>query len=108
MAGLPDTAQPAAPAAVSESKDQSFNVPLEQSPNERARELLDIDAKFKVDPAEMNPDAASYVRRHPCLSLESMRKWRVGYLPRDGGGDIRTSLCLRVERALTCLGPTPL
>jgi len=50
---------------------------------------VDIDAKFRVDPGKMNPAAASYVRRHPCLSPESMRKWRVGYLPHDGGGDNR-------------------
>jgi hypothetical protein len=37
----------------------------------------------------MNPAAAAYVRQHPCLSPESMRKWRCGYLPNDGGGDKR-------------------
>jgi hypothetical protein len=65
--------------AVSEQPSKAArNVPLEDSENERARELTDIDMKFKVDPAEMNPNAAAYVRRHPCLSPESMRKWRVG------------------------------
>jgi len=65
------------------------NVPLADSDNDRARELVDIDTKLRVEAADMNPQAASYVRRHPCLSPESMRKWRVGYLPRDGGGDKR-------------------
>ncbi len=37
----------------------------------------------------MNPAAAAYVRRHPCLTSESMTKWRSGYLPNDGGGDKR-------------------
>jgi len=37
----------------------------------------------------MNPAAAAYVRRHSCLSPASMKKWRVGYLPHDGGGDKR-------------------
>jgi len=37
----------------------------------------------------MNPAAASYIRRHACLSFESMTKWRCGYLPNDGGGDKR-------------------
>ena len=37
----------------------------------------------------MNPAAAAYIRRHPCLSSESITKWRCGYLPNDGGGDKR-------------------
>lgn len=37
----------------------------------------------------MNPAAAGYIRRHACLSSESMTKWRCGYLPNDGGGDKR-------------------
>jgi len=66
-----------------------INVPLIDSPEERVRELHNIDAKFLRDVAAMNPAAASYVRRHPALSSESMAKWRVGYLPQDGGGDKR-------------------
>ena len=65
------------------------NTRLAESDNEAARDLIDIDEKFVVDPAEMNPKAASYVRRRPFLSAEVMRKWRVGYLPSDGGGDKR-------------------
>ncbi|MCA9227627.1 MAG: hypothetical protein KDA47_18530, partial [Planctomycetales bacterium] len=67
----------------------AHNVPLAESDNERVRELVDIDTKFKVEPAEMNPRAAAYVRQHPCLTPDMMRKWRVGYLPHDGGGDKR-------------------
>jgi len=65
------------------------NVPLAAADNEKARELANLDEKFVVEPASMNPLAAAYVRRHPALSPESMRKWRVGYLPHDGGGDKR-------------------
>jgi hypothetical protein len=53
------------------------------------RRWTNIDEKFITDVADMNPAAAAYVRRHPCLSSESMEKWRVGYLPNDGGGDKR-------------------
>lgn len=81
--------QPAEAVADEPPAQPARNVTLEDSDNQRARELVDIDTKFLVDPAEMNPAAASYVRRHPCLSSESMQKWRVGYLPRDGGGDKR-------------------
>lgn len=66
-----------------------LNVPLIRSTDERVRELHDIDSKFLVDPAGMNPAASSYVRTHACLSPESMKKWRCGYLPNDGGGDKR-------------------
>ena len=72
------TVEPAAPS-----------VPLEESPDENVRALATIDAKFVVDVAHMHPAAASYIRRHPALSPESMQKWRVGYLPLDGGGDKR-------------------
>ena len=37
----------------------------------------------------MPPAAASYVRRHPCLTPVAMTKWQVGVLPMDGGGDKR-------------------
>lgn len=65
------------------------NRPLAESDDLKVRELVTIDEKFVVDVAEMNPAAASYVRRHPSLSPESMKKWRVGVLPTDGGGDKR-------------------
>ena len=74
--------------AVAES-EAAENVPLIDAENDAVRELANIDAKFVVDIAEMNPAASSYIRRHPCLTPESMRKWRVGYLPHDGGGDKR-------------------
>ena len=47
----------------------------------------------------MNPTAASYIRRHPALSSESMTKWRCGYLPNDGGGD-KEALWFFAERHL--------
>lgn len=65
------------------------NSPLIDAPEERIRELHNIDEKFVRDVATMNPAAAAYVRRHPCLTPESMTKWRCGYLPNDGGGDKR-------------------
>lgn len=65
------------------------SVPLEESDDEAIRQLATIDTKFVTDVAAMQPAAASYVRRHPSLSPESMKKWRVGYLPLDGGGDKR-------------------
>lgn len=65
------------------------NLPLAASENEKLRELVTLADKFIVEPARMNSVAASYVRRHPCLTVDAMRKFGVGYLPQDGGGDKR-------------------
>jgi hypothetical protein len=82
---------PSQPAAASEKSAPPLpvNTPLIDSAEERVRELHNIDEKLVRDVAEMNPAAAAYVRHHPCLSSESMAKWRCGYLPHDGGGDKR-------------------
>jgi len=77
------------PANEQRTVEQPRNIPLAESANEKARELQTLDEKFVVDVAHMPPTAASYVRRHPCLSLALMQKWRVGVLPQDGGSDKR-------------------
>ncbi|MBI1346288.1 toprim domain-containing protein [bacterium] len=65
------------------------NVPLADSDNPKARDLIHLHERLIVDVAQMPPAAASYVRRHPCLtSLELLRKWSVGVLP-TGGDDKR-------------------
>lgn len=74
--------QVAAPAAIR-------NVPLADSDNPKARDLVDLHERLIMDVAHMPPAAASYVRRHPCLtSPELLRKWSVGVLP-TGGDDKR-------------------
>ena len=73
--------------APSPKRETRTNVPLAQSDNERARGLIALDEKFVVDVAKMNPKAASYFRSRPFLSPEVCKKWRMGYLPRDTGGD---------------------
>jgi hypothetical protein len=79
----------AAPPAPKQAAEPPRNVPLAQSENEKARELVTLDEKFIVDVSHMPPAAASYVRKHPCLSPEMMKKWRVGVLPQDAGADKR-------------------
>lgn len=37
----------------------------------------------------MPPAAASYLRRHKCLTVAAIEKWRVGVLPQDAGSDKR-------------------
>jgi 5S rRNA maturation endonuclease (ribonuclease M5) len=81
--------QPASPRAAERTVEPVRNIPLAQSDNEKARELVTLDEKFLRDVAVMPPAAASYVRRHRCLTPASMEKWRVGVLPQDGGADKR-------------------
>jgi 5S rRNA maturation endonuclease (ribonuclease M5) len=86
--GLPAAGGPAVSAvnpAVNEAP--KVNVPLAQSENERARALVQLDAKFVRDVGAMPPAASSYFRHRPHLTPEVCTKWRVGYLPRDTGGD---------------------
>ena len=65
------------------------NVPLKDSENERARELVTLDNKFITDVAAMNPKASAYVRRRAFMTPEMMRKFRCGYLPNDAGSLLR-------------------
>lgn len=65
------------------------NVPLQESDNERARELLTLDQQFVTDPALMPPDAAGYFRRRPFLTPETCAAFRVGYLPRSAKSLLR-------------------
>ncbi len=83
------THSPATPTTPPSAPPPERNVALASNDDERIRELATIDEKFVRDVSQMNPSAAAYVRRHPCLTSESMQKWKVGYLPQDGGGDKR-------------------
>jgi hypothetical protein len=93
LGGSPSPAGGAAPVPDAKTPEPQApparNIPLAQSENEKARELVTLDDKFLRDVAHMPPSAASYVRRHPCLSVSAMEKWRVGVLPQDGGSDKR-------------------
>lgn len=71
------------------SAPASANVPLKDSDNERARELVTLHEDLIVDVEKMNPAAASYMRRRPWLTPEVARKWRMGYLPHSARGLLR-------------------
>jgi hypothetical protein len=79
--------QPSEEPATPKKPQERANVPLAHSDNERARALVNLDAKFIVDVAQMSPRASSYFRSRPFLSPEVCKRWRMGYLPRDTGGD---------------------
>ena len=78
--------QPPPDAAAAKPRPRT-NPPLAQCDNERARALVSLDAKFVVDVAQMSPRASSYFRSRPFLTPEVCQKWRMGYLPRDTGGE---------------------
>jgi hypothetical protein len=81
----PEPAVRAAPAPPTTAL--KVNIPLKDSDNERARGLTELDKKFVVDVGAMNPSASAYFRRRPFLTPEACRAWRMGYLPRDTGGE---------------------
>jgi hypothetical protein len=83
------------PAKPAEPEPPKVNVPLAQSENQRARLLVDLERKFVVDPARMPPAAAADFRRRLFLSPQVCQKWRVGYLPRDVGGEDRSGGTMR-------------
>ena len=82
----------ATPSALpDEPNDESplINIPLKDSDNERARELVNLDDRFITDIAEMSPAAAKYVRQRPFMTPEIMKKFRCGYLPSNAKGLLR-------------------
>jgi 5S rRNA maturation endonuclease (ribonuclease M5) len=83
---------PATPAIAPVPK---VNVALKDSENERARGLTELDKKFLVEVADMNPKASAYFRRRAFLTPEVCRRWRMGYLPRDAGGEDKSGGTMR-------------
>jgi len=82
----PAVVPPATPAI-----EPVANVRLKDSPNERARGLVNLDMRFLVEPSgEMNKFAAGYFRKRPYLTPDVCRSWRMGYLPRPGASQERT------------------
>ena len=51
-----------------------MNLPLADSENERARELVTLDEQFVTDIAAMPPEASAYFRRRPFLTSEVMQE----------------------------------
>jgi 5S rRNA maturation endonuclease (ribonuclease M5) len=89
--GTPSPA-PASPVALVIEK---VNVLLKDSENERARGLTALDAKFLVEVADMSAKASAYFRRRPYLTTEVCKRWRMGYLPRDTGGEDKSGGTMR-------------
>jgi hypothetical protein len=65
------------------------NVPLSQSENERARELVNLHEQFITDVAAMPPEASAYFRRRAFLTPEICQKFALGYLPQSSKSLLR-------------------
>jgi len=73
------------------------NIPLKDI--EKAAALVNLWEECVVDPADMPPDVAAYFRRRPWLTPEVCRKWKMGYLPRDGRSLLRGLIIYAHENA---------
>ncbi len=80
--------EPIQPSSVTE-EELLNNVPLKDSDNERARELVKLDDQFITDVSEMSPKAAAYVRQRPFMTPKMMQEFRCGYLPQNAKGLLR-------------------
>lgn len=87
--GALETPPPKTATEVPTPSVPKINVPLKDSENERARELVTLDERFVTDVAAMNEKASAYVRQRPYLTPEIMQKFRCGYLPHDAGSLLR-------------------
>ncbi|MCA8999132.1 MAG: hypothetical protein KDA80_19175 [Planctomycetaceae bacterium] len=80
------TPQPMAPvpsfAESPEPEEPLVNIPLKDQ--EKTRSLVNLWEDLVVDPAEMPPSPAKYFRQRPWLTPEVARKWKMGYLPKNG------------------------
>lgn len=74
-------------AAVIEAKP---NVPLSQSDNENARNLVTLDRELTIALGDLSPAPSSYARRRPFLLSEAIaRECRCGYMPGSSKSSLR-------------------
>jgi 5S rRNA maturation endonuclease (ribonuclease M5) len=98
----PTGSSPVAAVKALRPEAPKVNVSLALSENERARTLVDLDRKFRVNVEVMPPRASEYFRRRPYLTPEVCAKWRMGYLPRDAGGEDRSGGTMRGKIVYPC------
>ena len=74
--------QPTAANAEQDEPEPLVNIPLKDQ--EKTKGLVNLWEDLITDPGEMPPAAAAYFRKRPWLTPEVCRKWKMGYLPRNG------------------------
>ena len=87
--GEPPARSPAIVKSEKTPPKPEVNVPLAQSENERARELVNLHEQFITDVAAMPPEASAYFRRRPFLTPEVCQKFALGYLPHSAKSLLR-------------------
>ena len=94
--GLVDSTRPNTPqqqtAPAESNTDSELTPPPHNEPlrlNENARSLVNLWEDCIVDPADIPPAAAAYFRKRPWLTPEVCRKWKMGYLPKNGRSLLR-------------------
>ena len=99
---LESIAEGKAPPEVSVSADQATradvvaviegkpNVPLSQSENENARNLVTLDEELTIELEDLSAPASAYARRRPFLLSEAIkRECRCGYMPGSSKSSLR-------------------
>jgi 5S rRNA maturation endonuclease (ribonuclease M5) len=77
-------------SAVTVSADVKANVPLSQSENENARNLVTLDQQLSFALDDLSSPASSYARRRPFLLSEAIaRECRCGYMPGSSKSSLR-------------------
>ena len=74
--------------APAKAKEVTTNVPLKDSENEAARNLVTLDDMLVVEAAEMSPKASQYSRKH-ALTADVCRQARCGYMPSNAKSSLR-------------------
>lgn len=91
------TPVPASEKSPEPPREPERNIPLKDSENERARELVTLHESLIADPAQMNPAAAAYFRTRSWLTPDVARHWKLGYLPQSAKGLLRGRIVYAYE-----------
>lgn len=86
------------PQALTPTTKPNTNVPLHRHPKEAARELANLHEELIVEPSQMSPEAAKYVRSREWMTPELMRKWGVGWIPGNGRSLFRKNYLVYTHR----------
>ncbi|MFK7819873.1 MAG: DNA primase [Planctomycetaceae bacterium] len=92
------TQQPPTPQAPTPTTKPTTNVPLHRHPKEAARELANLHEDLIVEPSQMSPEAAKYVRSREWMTPDLMRKWGVGWIPGNGRSLFRKNYLVYTHR----------
>ena len=91
------TASTQVQTAIAETR-AAVNIPLKRHPKEPARKLANLHEELIVEPSQMSPEAAMYVRSREWMTPDLMRKWGVGWIPGNGRSLFRKNYLVYTHR----------